>query len=343
MVRDKNQIPDQTIEWVDGDGYKDLDHNGVIDCGDPLFDTDADGLADVVEDRIGTDPYHDDTDGDGLRDGVEWRLGISGLDPFDPTDASCYTPERVTDAEEPCDDADGDGLCDCPLDADGVCSFYIDTDGDGLRDCEEIYIGTDANLVDTDSDGLPDPVEYRFGTDTVSPDFIGDLDWDLTPNGVELRTGGNPVCDDSDVRSRVAYNYELDEEGVVQVPDDEGVEKAVSCYGFRVRGITLLPTRAIDDGSGSTEVGEDSGAGTDETSEVPEQTRGAGRNRILFFAGQQAFDEPDIYAGWKIACVEASYEEEGDVKTPPSGRMRLEHDDFKKAEDFDPRTDCLDR
>ncbi len=44
-------------------------------------DTDADGLLDVQEAVLGTDPLNPDTDGDGFSDGVEVA---SGSDPFDP-------------------------------------------------------------------------------------------------------------------------------------------------------------------------------------------------------------------------------------------------------------------
>ena len=49
-----------------------------FDIGDrfpPLMDSDGDGLADLVEYAIGTDPDSPDTDGNGLSDGVE----LSGM------------------------------------------------------------------------------------------------------------------------------------------------------------------------------------------------------------------------------------------------------------------------
>ena len=307
MVRDKSQIPAVGIPWLDDDAYKDVDGNGQIDCVDPLIDTDADGLADLIESRIGTDPLEPDTDGDGLRDRVEWGLAISGLDPLDPTDSGCFSPERVDQAVEDCIDEDGDGLCDCEKDDRGRC-IYKDSDGDGLRDCEEIFISTGQNSVDTDVGGIPDAVEYRFRTDTVSADFIGDLDWDLTPNGVELRTGGNPLCDDADVRSKVAYNYLIEE---------TGIQDNRSCYRFEINGITLLPTLQAETTNGL----------------------GAGGNRVYFYAGEQSFDEPETYAGWRIACIEGSYAVEGDQKTP-LGRVRLRDTDFIPSTEFDPDIHC---
>ena len=70
---------------------------------------------------------------------------------------------------------------------------------------EEVFIGTSQSGVDTDVDGIPDPVEYRFQTDAVRRDDIGDLDWDLTPNGVELRTA---VTRSAMMRMYVAASYD---------------------------------------------------------------------------------------------------------------------------------------
>jgi hypothetical protein len=45
------------------------------------IDSDGDGLSDIQEVQIGTDPFNPDTDGDGFSDGVEVA---SGSDPLDP-------------------------------------------------------------------------------------------------------------------------------------------------------------------------------------------------------------------------------------------------------------------
>ena len=63
---------------------------------------------------------------------------------------------------------------------------------------------------------------------------------------------------------------------------------------------------------------------------------GNGKNRILFFAGERSFDEPNVFAGWRVACVEGTYDVEGDRKTPLSGRMELTDEDFVSAEEFSP-------
>ncbi|MDG6223949.1 MAG: PKD domain-containing protein [Candidatus Thermoplasmatota archaeon] len=71
---DGDGMPDQ---WEDMYGL-----NKFLDDADR--DPDMDGLTNLEEYRIGTDPLDPDTDGDGLPDGWEVKYG---LDPLDPSDA----------------------------------------------------------------------------------------------------------------------------------------------------------------------------------------------------------------------------------------------------------------
>ena len=94
-------------------------------------DFDSDGLSDLDESDLGTDPQLADTDGDGLDDGLE---ADTGTDPLDP-------------------DTDGDGL------EDGV----EDADADGVVDQDE----TDPRVADTDGDGISDGEEVAAGSDPL--------------------------------------------------------------------------------------------------------------------------------------------------------------------------------
>lgn len=193
-------------EW-DLSSFIDANQDGVLSCGEPMVDSDTDGLADLYEIRLGTDPLNADTDEDGLNDRIEWLYRRSGLDPLDSTDASC-DPEMV-----------------------GI----LDSDGDGLNDCEEAFFGSLANRVDSDDDGLPDSVEFRFGTSPQQEEGSGDLDWDGTENAVEILNGFDPLCDDAAIRSRVGFGREVEE---------IGVNEQRSCYRFSVRGLPAISTLA---------------------------------------------------------------------------------------------------
>ena len=107
----------------------------------------ADGLTNLQEYTLGTDPQDSDTDTDGLLDGQEvngtlnpWNSGVQSGPPGDPTD---------------------------PLEP--------DSDGDGVDDNAEILAGTDPNVrppdtgpiipfVDSDNDTYRDEAELAFGS-----------------------------------------------------------------------------------------------------------------------------------------------------------------------------------
>ena len=106
-----------------------------------LADSDGDGLADIDEIRIGTDPNNYSTGGSGLPDG--W-LYFHGLSLFDP----------------------------------GI--NETDTDADGLTNAQEYAAGTDPNKADTDGDGVPDGADAYPNDPLRSADipvrFYGVLD-----------------------------------------------------------------------------------------------------------------------------------------------------------------------
>jgi hypothetical protein len=179
-VDDKqDKFPANKSEWVDFDG------DGIGDNTD--IDDDNDGVSDVEEKALGSDPHKSDSDGDGLSDGKEKELGTSliskdtdgdGLDDF-------YEYNNGLDPKNR--DSDGDGIIDSkdPFPLDNKESIDTDKDGkgdntdddddnDGILDVDEIKYGTDSKKYDTDGDGLSDGEEVRAGTDPLKKDSDGD-------------------------------------------------------------------------------------------------------------------------------------------------------------------------
>ncbi len=77
-----------------------LPHPTMLPVSPELRDSDGDGLADVVEFVVGTDPKKSDSDGDGLPDGVEVDQGLNPLDGLPATTgiiATARTPGTAVD------------------------------------------------------------------------------------------------------------------------------------------------------------------------------------------------------------------------------------------------------
>ena len=157
----------------DGDGISDDDDN-CPSLSNPLQtdadgdsagdacddDDDNDGLTDVEEIQLGTDPLLADTDGDGLSDREEVIAGSNPLeqdsDGDTVLDASDNCPVTANTAQTNTDqDGEGDA-CD------------TDDDNDGLSDIEEAQLGTNPLLRDTDADGWSDKEEIEDGSDPLS-------------------------------------------------------------------------------------------------------------------------------------------------------------------------------
>ncbi len=104
------------MEYADSLGFDPV----VVECDTAVADYDGDGMAAIIEARLGTNPLLADSDGDGIDD--YWEV-IAGLDPL------------VDDAA---DDPDGDGRTNLE-EYQNSGYFYTnplspDTDGDGLCD-----------------------------------------------------------------------------------------------------------------------------------------------------------------------------------------------------------------
>ena len=112
------------------------------------IDTDHDGLTNLEEEKLGTDPDSQDTDDDRRPDGAEIASNGNPLSPFDS-----YL------------DSDRDALSDDFEVANGLDPKNIDSDGDKLPDWLELAIGTSALKSDTDGDGIIDSKEYDLGLD----------------------------------------------------------------------------------------------------------------------------------------------------------------------------------
>lgn len=130
-------------------------------------DTDGDGLSDMEEARLGTDPKKVDTDGDQMSDGEE--VNIFHTDPLKPNEnpARRLFPHAVQATSVQSGAA--------PTEAVAPPVVSLDPDRDGLSNNQELQLGTDPNNPDTDGDGLTDGQEVlTYRTDPLQKDTDGD-------------------------------------------------------------------------------------------------------------------------------------------------------------------------
>ena len=125
------------------------DSNGL----EPNPDLDGDGLTNIVELELGTDPLDLDTDNDGMDDKEEYDYWV---DRYEKINDEKFLP-------------DGD------LDFDGKINIIDkDSDNDGISDGYELEIETDPADTDSDDDGLSDQAEILAGANPTNPDTDGD-------------------------------------------------------------------------------------------------------------------------------------------------------------------------
>ena len=147
-------------------------------------DTDQDGLPDIFERRVGSDPLLADSDSDGLTDKQE-AISLGGL--VSPSSADT-DDDGVLDSLE---DSDEDGMSNSVEVLSGTKPGAPDSDNDGLDDGAEDEEGSDPLSTDTDGDGVDDGDEVRFGLDPTDADSDGDgVDDGVAQVATTLRSKG---------------------------------------------------------------------------------------------------------------------------------------------------------
>jgi hypothetical protein len=205
-------------------------------------DSDRDGLPDVYERAISSNPFSADTDGDTLLDYKE----------FDPTNpANIHNPLALDDARLRCADVERCHYApaDRPL---GTNPALADTDADTISDYDELkggwliqpyreqakWVTSDATKPDTDGDGLEDGSEKTRGTNPQEPDTDGDgrldnldlagfnplrTDYNLTVKLVSIE-----VLDDCETSD---FEIGLELEGTISVIKPDGTQAELFTQG----------------------------------------------------------------------------------------------------------------
>lgn len=262
------------------------------------IDSDGDGISDVKEYQIGTDPLLVDTDGDGFSDLVEHRYASYGLDPIDSykpyTPCMAFGAPPLTPQDDP---ATGQpGTSPSPSDDEAQAT---DSDKDGLRDCEETLLGTSNTSADSDKDTIPDGMEVRFGLDPMTMDAEEDYDFDGLSNIEEVLRNTNPRVDDPKLRRESGFRYDL--ERAFETLDQQ------ECFDLKLRHLLLGTT-----------------AGYFRYPADPSQPQHIdlpGYNEIQIYEVESPSDEPLGETSVRGTCYRARYVEP-DFREPADGILR---------------------
>ena len=241
------------------------------------IDTDLDGLTDLEEAELGSDPEDADSDDDGVLDGDESQTdsdgdGLYGFEDCDSDD------DGILDGTE-----SGVKTADLSSDTDTSAGCFV-TDSDNQT--------TDPDDDDTDGGGLPDGIEDwdydgsigSWETDPNDPDDDADADGDLiadvlegADDNVDTDGDGTPDYLDSDsdddgIPDATEWLYDTDGDGVPDFRDDDsdndGIDDEIEGSGDT--DDDGVPDYRDDDSDGDGVPDEDEGAGDSDGDGIPD-------------------------------------------------------------------------
>jgi len=168
-----------------------------------LVDSDYDGVPDVIEFAIRSNPTISDTDGDQLSDAEELDIANPVMTTFDDSlvvtgSTRYYDQAALDEAKRRCESA---AFCKLPTATlTHTNPNSADSDRDGRSDYEEHHrdyvinvdgsfvrtVKSNPNLTDSDYDGWDDQREFEMSTDPLQSDTDGDGLWDAKESAVTV-------------------------------------------------------------------------------------------------------------------------------------------------------------
>ena len=172
--------------------------NTVWFQGQLQADSDGDGLPDVLEQQLGSDPNNPDTDGDGISDGVQYLLTQTPC-----ATASCAPVQ--TNLHSACDQYMVSGT------GSGSAIKFASSPDSRMNRCELTLLGADPNSWDGSQEWIPNYLKLVNGLsfDPTAPDAQLDPDQDGVINYNEVKFDTPVMTSNSLVQNLTPYQYDL--------------------------------------------------------------------------------------------------------------------------------------
>lgn len=226
---DKNNASDASGD-IDEDGLTNIEEYR-LSTNPTLADTDADGLTDLEEVRVyNTDPQLVDSDNDTINDYDEIITHATNPNKKDSDEDGLDDYQELfiylTDPND--QDSDDDGMPDKYeveglLNPNNAADASLDADSDGLSNLEEFSFGTSPSVADTDVDGLSDFIEVK--TLNSNP-LVNDTDsdgmtdfWEYTHNLNLLQNDAESDPDGDDFSNLIEYRFHSNPNDRDSIPD----------------------------------------------------------------------------------------------------------------------------
>ena len=178
VIDSLDAFPLDPSEWVDSDG------DGMGNVSD--LDDDNDGLSDVDEELIGSDPLNADTDGDGFLDGSDNFV----LDSSEWLDTDSDGLGNNVDSDD-----DNDGLSDNVEQVNGSDPLIVDTDNDGITDANDGFPTDNSKALPELSISSPSPLAVNAATNIIfNLSYAGASAINLTDTDVTVIGTGTAAC-----------------------------------------------------------------------------------------------------------------------------------------------------
>lgn len=166
---------------------------GPVLARDGAADQDNDGLTNIQEANLGTNPTYFDTDGDLLPDG--WEAKYTGFDP------------KIADPAQ--GDADGDGLANLGEYTHDTDPTLGDTDGDDASDFDEVESGANPNDASDGGVAPADDMKGRFRLTVGDPSSSQSERWRLEVGDVRYVSPGFGIVGYNDFTFQAGKSYDV--------------------------------------------------------------------------------------------------------------------------------------